>query len=159
MVNNTEKLTLNRNSNILLLHGIDEGSSNMYEVVQHLMLSKLNIDSEKRDFNHCYRLGQKMDGKKPRPIVVDFATRWMRDIVFYSKKKLKGTKLLITEMLTLKNLNVYKIIREIQKISCWTRNGRVICLYNGKKMVIDTEEEAIILKMEIQGGQKSGEAE
>lgn len=159
IVNNTEKLTINHNSNMLLFHGIKEDNSNIYEVVQHLMLSKLNINSEKRDFNHCYRLGQKMDGKKPRPIVVDFTTRWMRDTVFYSKKKLKGTKLLITEMLTLKNLNVYKIIREIKESTCWTKNGRVICLHNGKKMVIDTEEDAITLKMEIQGGQNSGEVE
>lgn len=151
---NIEKLMVNQNNNMLLIHGIKEDNPNDYETVQNLLLNKFNIQSVKRDFNRCYRLGQKQSSKKPRPIVVYFASPWMRDSVFYSKKELKGTKLLITEMLTIKNLNIYKIIREIKgDIRCWTKYGRVMVLHRGKKIAVDAEEDAINLKMEIQGEQ------
>ena len=41
----------------------------------------------------CYRIGTTKSGsKKPRPVILKFSAEYQRNIVFYNKKKLKGSK-------------------------------------------------------------------
>ena len=142
------RLELKRNQNIIIIHGVKENNSDIYENVINLFSMNFNITVKKADLNMCYRLGQKANSKKPRPIVVDFIHRWTRDQIFFSKKKLKGTKMIITEMLTYKILALFKEINQVMGNSAWTMNGLIIVLHNGRKITIKSESDWLKIKNE-----------
>lgn len=150
-VHSINRLELKRNQNILIIHGVKENNSDLYEDIINLFSMNFNITVKKADLNVCYRLGQKADGKKPRPIVVDFIHRWARDQIFFSKKKLKGTKMIITEMLTHKILALFKEVNQVMGNSAWTMNGLIIVLHNGRKIAIKSESHWLEIKNEIVG--------
>ncbi|KAJ8933255.1 hypothetical protein NQ314_014136 [Rhamnusium bicolor] len=45
---------------------------------------------------------------RPRSIAVEFSLRWHRDLVFYNKKMLKGSSVVVSEMLTADSLLLFK---------------------------------------------------
>ena len=135
------KFYVNKNNNAILIHGMEENNSDVYDAIIQLFAKNLNVEVKKHDINHCYRLGQKKDHKKCRPIVVEFVNRWIRDQLFYSKKKLKGSKIIITEMLTADVLALFKEVRVIMGNSAWSHGGTVFVLLNGKKTAVRSEDE------------------
>lgn len=131
------------NNKCLLIHGIQETDNerDVYNVVINLFQSKLQIPIEIADISDCYRLAKKSDkmDKRSRSIVVEFIHKYKRDEVFYKKKTLKGTKLLITELLTRGRLEIYGKCRSVYGQQCWTINGNIIVLKNGTKVMISNK--------------------
>lgn len=136
------RLERERNRNTLLVHGLEETNTDIYQQVLNICTSNLGIDIKKTDLNECYRLGQKSSKRsKPRPIIVCFVNSWMRDEVFGAKRKLKGSKYLITEFLSVPTMVLFKEIRAVVGESVWTNRGQIILLREGRKIKIETEEQ------------------
>lgn len=129
-------MAANRGS--ILIHGLSENQQEeQYQKVIDVIITKIDPGFNKNDINYCYRLGQKKsESSKPRPILVNFCRRWMRDRIFYGKKQLKGTKIMFTEVLTPVNLKLFKDAREVFKNSCWSKSGRVFVLHNSVKVQV-----------------------
>lgn len=138
---NQIKIEVATNNNNILVHGVNEDSPDIYQAICDLMHSKININVQKNDINYCYRLGTtNTRDKKPRPILVSFCCRWLRDQIFYSKKLLKGSNVLFTELLTAENLKLFKVARGHFRNHCWTRSGKVIVLCEGVQVVVFSQE-------------------
>ncbi|XP_045481782.1 uncharacterized protein LOC123685936 [Harmonia axyridis] len=137
--NKLKALEIKGNSNILLVHGIPETKSNIIVDVCEIFKNQIGIDIYKNDINSCQRMGRKKvnsDKKKPRPVAVDFCRRWTRDAVFVNKRKLKGSKILITELLSIENLLLLKETKKFFGKSVWTHNGLIYCDIDGKRVHI-----------------------
>ena len=68
-----------------------------------------------------------------RPIIVKFASYRKRNTVFYNKKKLKGSNIMITENLTKKRYDLLKLsLQKLGRNSCWSKDGRILTKYEGK---------------------------
>lgn len=123
----------------ILIHGIDDNGSNVYsDVLNALKSSKLNIT--KHDICNCYRLGKKLSNKK-RPVVLEFLNQWRRDEIFYEKSELKGSSLLITEMLTRSNYRRFQECFKRFKKDCWTYYGKTIVKINDERVIISNDEQ------------------
>lgn len=95
----------------------------------------LGVVVKETDLEAAHRVGRPVaNSSKPRPIIVRFCSRRLREKVMANKKKLKGKKISVTEDLTVAN---YKLEREAYKhsasIATWSRNGKIFAkLKNGK---------------------------
>ena len=136
------KQTMSANQNTILIHGLDESQgADLYENVVKLITTKIKVKVSKADLNYCYRLGvKKSAAKKPRPVVVSFCQRWLRDQIFYNKRELKGSTILFTEMLTAESLKLFKEAKDRFKNSCWTMGGRVFVINSGAKVFVNSLE-------------------
>lgn len=138
---------LKRNLKCLLVHGMEENktkTADLYESILNIFQSKLGVELTKNDIDVVYRLGKSNDAKKskfPRPILVEFCHRWKRDLVFFNKKLLKHSKIMLTELLTDQNLNLFKQVKEQFKKSCWTYRGLVYVEFEGVRKLIKTESD------------------
>ncbi|CAK1603941.1 unnamed protein product [Parnassius mnemosyne] len=77
---------------MILLHGVpEEKSEETATVISTLISTKLQVSGfSKTSISRCHRLGRPSD-KSSRPVVVKFSDIVMRDKVWFSKTKLKGT--------------------------------------------------------------------
>lgn len=128
IANEVDRQEMRRRRKMILLHGVPEAKAEDTTtrvttlVGEHLLLPNFSSASIK----HSYRLGRLTD-KKPRPIVVKFCDVVMRDKVWFSKTKLKGTGLTQSEFLTKRRHDVFLEARSRFGINkCWTRDG---CIY------------------------------
>lgn len=144
------KVQMLHNSNNLIIHGITETPEvDIYNAVIDLFHNKLKVEVKKTDISNCYRLGPKNSNKKCRPIVVQFIHRWIRDLIYFSKKQLKGSKILITEMLSTNVIKLLKNIRGVMGNSVWTQGGIIYILHNNQKRRILSENAWLELQDEI----------
>lgn len=135
--NNTQEAHMMK----LLLHGIPEKEGeNPSEQVSNIIKSKLQITLNETDVISCYRYGRKRaDNKFHRPILIHFADRGRRNAVFAGKRHLKGTKLVIAELLSPLRYEIYRAAK--QKIGagkCWSNGGRVGFYWNGRAHHVTT---------------------
>lgn len=138
------------NANCLIIHGlVPESSYDLYPTILRFLSDKLNIPNlSKSDIYYCYTLRKKTspatrqnNKQNPAPVVVQFVTRWARNMVFFKKKLLKGSKFLITEFLTVNTLSLFKKARKSFKNSAWTLNGVVYVSAACGKKVIKSERD------------------
>ena len=127
--------------NCLLFHGVPEtDADDTTESVISLCKGKLDVDVSRDliDRSHC--LGQRRVGPsgeyKPRPIIVKFRSYETRRSVFSAKRRLKGTKFVVTENLTRRRNDLLKKVRSLDTVSCaWITDGRNVCLLeDGRKV-------------------------
>lgn len=120
-----------RRSNIRI-YGVPEvQSENPYKRVVEVCREHLGVDIEERDIDVCHRL--KTSNGATGTILVRFCRRYVRNLVFSNKKRLKGTKIVIREDLTKQRATVYR--RACEKFSSrnvWTSDGRIICKVGNK---------------------------
>ena len=92
----------------------------------NLVKSKLQVGINKDDISACHRLplGKKKD--QPRPILVRFRNRFIKDEVIRSRKKLKGQRVSVTDDITKDNINLMEQARKSGFFeSVWFYNGKV----------------------------------
>lgn len=125
-------------ANSLIFNGINEnGGSDVYEEVCGMVKNYFGVDVSMRDIDFCHRLGKQSDPAKTRPVVVRFISRWLRDKLYREKRKLKGSKVVISEFLEGPVLEIYKKIRsKLGGKDCWTWNGRIYAIVSGDKKQI-----------------------
>ncbi|KAI5707741.1 hypothetical protein M8J76_006692 [Diaphorina citri] len=129
--------------NSIRIYGIpEESKENTVDVVIRNLNSKLGFTLTRKDIDACHRLKQHGNKNKPRSIICKFTSRLVRDDVFYSKKKLKGSKISIKEDLTRERMQLYKKITEkINYKSVWTARGVIYVMFNNKKFRFTNEDE------------------
>lgn len=100
----------------------------------------VGVQTKEEDLEAAHRVGKpgvSVNGR-PRPIIVRFSNRRVRDRVLADRKKLKGKKISIGEDLTMAN---YKLEREAFNHSAssatWSVNGKIFAkLKNGQTVQI-----------------------
>lgn len=145
LVSRVEELEQKIKLSQLRMYGVKEKKGeNITDVVNNLLEEK-GIVEQKGDIQivSCYRIGTVKSGsKKPRPVILKFSAEYQRNIVFYNKKKLKGSKITLTEDLTKPRYNLLlKAKEEIGKENVWSQDGNICIKFNGQKHVIKTELE------------------
>ena len=136
-----------RRTNVLI-HGLEEEpNEDTDKKVLDILKSKLDLPLSLNDFGRSHRLGKLRHGAK-RPIIVRFASYRQRKMTFDAKRKLKGSRIVITENLTKERYSLYKqCIVKFGRESCWTLDGRIYCL-TGKKDSQGRNERIVLTKQE-----------
>lgn len=140
----SEELDRKSFADSLIIHGIAEvASEDLYVKVCDIVKTKINVAISKDDLSLCYRVGKKLVGAdKGRPVAVKFVRRWKRNEVFNNKRKLKGSGVTVSEMLTRSVQQLFKLVKQyVDKKRCWTRNGNVyITTDEGRKRIDGVED-------------------
>ncbi len=87
--------------NCLLLHGMPESEEDSNEAVISVCNGKLELNISADDIDRSHRLGSSRhsnddNNTRPRPIIVKFRSYETRRRVFSAKRKLKGSKVVVT---------------------------------------------------------------
>ena len=99
--------------NCLLVHGIVEtNDENTDDLVLKTINEKLDVNITESEIDRSHSIVTKKDGRRPRPIIVKLMSYNTREKVFASKRKLKGTRVSITESLTAKRMEQLNKTRE-----------------------------------------------
>nr|CAI5835546.1 unnamed protein product [Callosobruchus analis] len=106
----TQKKRINENG--VAFFGIQEGDTRVLpETIAKFITSKFDVEVTVADINYCYRMGaistssRANRSKRPRPVAVFFVNRWLRDRVFYAKSVLKGSGVVLCELLSNSDFN------------------------------------------------------
>ena len=133
--------------NCLVMHGVPN-DVNAEHAVLDLCNNKLGIAIGPECIDRAHRLGTpdstvRKDGARPQPIIVKFTSYRARQDVFMAKRRLKGTKVVITENLTRRRIDLLNRAKGLQSVNAaWTSDGRIICLLgNGRKVTINSEQD------------------
>lgn len=114
--------------NILLLQGDveqkDEATDEviMGEVQQHMKMDALTT----ADIKFYHRMGHQTSNKKPRPILTKLNSVSIRDSIWFTKTKLKGSGITLSEFLTPRHAAFSK--SEIDATNLVQEDQRWICL-------------------------------
>lgn len=118
--------------NCILIHGVkEEQNEDTDNVVVKIIKDNLEEDVPLTELDRSHRIGKKNSNGKARPIIVKFARYNVRRKVFYSKKKLKGKNISITESLTKFRMEKLQEARELyDRKNVWTYDGRIMFKVN-----------------------------
>lgn len=145
--NNNDKLVKNmdyelqkQNSSKIIIYGCPEkNNENILTDIAKLFSEKLHVNVEKSEIYDCYRLGtlktpkgNTTDKPRPRPIVIEFLTMWKRNEVFYQKSSLKGSQIVLSDVLTPVRFKLFQEAKKLFQRDCWVRNGKIIINKNNK---------------------------
>ena len=130
----------NRND-CLVIHGIEETlKEDTDKIVVDVICKELGVIITEDDIKRSHRLGplknqvSTRDTKgSTRPIIFRLCSFRKRQHIFYSKKKLKGKGIVITESLTKLRYNIYReALTKFGKGNVWTNEGRILTKINNK---------------------------
>ena len=113
----------------MLIHGLTETKTeDTDEMVLDVISNKLNIEMSQISIDRSHRLGKrKVPGQKPRAIIIKFTRYKDRHRVFKNKTLFKGTRISVTESLTLKSMEQLKKAREQHVFAnVWTLDGKIM---------------------------------
>ena len=124
--------------NCLVLHGIPETAKEKTDdIVIDTVNSKLGLSLSTSDLDRSHRIGRLQKNarqpQRPRAIIVKFARYNTRAAVFRQKKKLKGTKIMLTESLTSYRIATLKKAKDYYGAhNVWTSDGEILTKVNDK---------------------------
>lgn len=130
-----------QNSNKLILYGLPQTENeNLLPEVIKLFSEKFLVNIDKSEIYNGYRLGTKTPNKKrlttdkprPRPVIVEFTTVWRRNEIFYKKSNLKGSHLVLSEVLTINRLEIFHEAKKQFQRDCWINAGKIVINSNNK---------------------------
>lgn len=126
---------------MLLLHGVpEEKSEETTAVVTAIIQDKLDMAAfSSISLSRCHRLGRPND-KKPRPVLVKFREGSLRDKVWFTKTKLRGSGITLSEFLTKTRHALFMEARKRHGIKqCWTRDGLIhVLASDGSRHQVDS---------------------
>ncbi|CAG9814158.1 unnamed protein product [Phaedon cochleariae] len=116
----------------------EQNHENCSQIVRNVISEKLEVDIKEFEIERCFRIGKSVGGQKNRPMIVVFSGIWKRNMIFYKKKLLKGTRLVIREDLTSDQQRILKATTE--KIGrggkVWTNFGTILVKYSDDEQPI-----------------------
>ena len=99
--------------NCLLIHGLPGSrNKNIDEVVIDTIKEKMREEIKKDEIDQSHRLGAPKNNGKSGLIIIKFARKNIRCIIFKHKKKIKGKYMIVTESLRKKHMEAVKKARE-----------------------------------------------
>ena len=126
--------------NCLLFHGVAEtDGENTDERILSTIKEHLGITLSERDLDRSHRLGAPRSDKRARPIIAKFNLYNVRASVYASKKKMKGSNVLVTESLTRRRVAVLTAARnKFGSRNVWTFDGEIFTKQDGKTVNVRT---------------------
>ena len=127
LTRNVDRIEMSRRRKMLLFHGVEENKTEILDsLVANLIVNNLEVaDFTTSSIKTAYRLGRSHENKH-RPIVVKFSSPQARHCVWFSKTKLKGSGITISEFLTKNRHDVFMLARQRYGVGkCWTRDGSI----------------------------------
>ena len=127
-----------------------EGQTDTTDAVLSLCNSQLGLELNRGHIDRSHRLGYRSETTtpadsqpKPRPVIVKLTSYETRKAIYTNKRKLKGTRFVVTENLTKRRAELLRKARTIDGItSTWTIDGRIVCLLsNGRKETVQTDSD------------------
>ena len=114
--------------NCLLLHGIEEESNeNTDQCVIEVLCKTMGETISIQDIDWTHRLPGKKPNGKSRPVIVKFVHYNTRNLIFKNKKKLKGSRISVTENLTARRMKKLQTAREEHGFkSVWMQDGGIM---------------------------------
>lgn len=140
LCNRIDVLECQVRKNTVLIHGVPEQQGeNVLEVVTNFFNKELkprDLVLSKSHIDYCYRL--RGTAGKQRPVLVKFASYWVKSDVWFAKKQLKGKPFSLSESLTHMRSRLLKEVKDrFGYRSVWTGDGNIfVCLPNKKKVRI-----------------------
>ena len=142
-------------SNCLVIHGcenVPKSKPGKYLEIENFVCNTLNehlqLDSplQANDLDIAHSL----PSKKGTPVIVKFIRRTQKNEVYRKKRLLKGTKMIITESLTKRRLQLLEKARlEFKQCPVWSWKGEIFVFHNNKKKVIDDFIDITKIKSEL----------
>ena len=142
-------------SNCLVIHGcenVPKSKPGKYLEIENFVCNTLNehlqLDSplQANDLDIAHPL----PSKKGTPVIVKFICRTQKNEVYRKKRLLKGTKMIITESLTKRRLQLLEKARlEFKQCPVWSWKGEIFVFHNNKKKVIDDFIDITKIKSEL----------
>ena len=142
-------------SNCLVIHGcenVPKSKLGKYLEIENFVCNTLNehlqLDSplQANDLDIAHPL----PSKKGTPVIVKFIRRTQKNEVYRKKRLLKGTKMIITEFLTKRRLQLLEKARlEFKQCPVWSWKGEIFVFHNNKKKVIDDFIDITKIKSEL----------
>ena len=142
-------------SNCLVIHGcenVPKSKLGKYLEIENFVCNTLNehlqLDSplQANDLDIAHPL----PSKKGTPVIVKFIRRTQKNEVYRKKRLLKGTKMIITESLTKRRLQLLEKARlEFKQCPVWSWKGEIFVFHNNKKKVIDDFIDITKIKSEL----------
>ena len=126
-----------RRNNIRIFGVCEEEQENPVAVALEIFNQKMGIKLKETDIDRAHRVGKKSRGAESgaadrnssshkRPIIVRFTGYSVRNSVFNSKSKLKGTKITIREDLTKRRLDQYVAASTQYGFkNVWSKDGNI----------------------------------
>lgn len=79
----------------LVIYGLEDREKQTLENVIKLFQEKLNVKCRKEEIRDVYKIGK--EENKPRPIIVEFVTNYLKIEILKNTKKLKGSGIFICQ--------------------------------------------------------------
>lgn len=125
LANHVDRLDMRGRRKMILLHGVpEEKGENAASTAFNIVSKKLNVtECCDNSIARAHRLGNQVNNR-PRPLLIKFRDVSLRDKVWFSKSKLKGTGITQAEFLTKSRHVTFMKARQRFGVSkCWTRDG------------------------------------
>lgn len=123
--------------NCVRITGIGESEREDTEkIVMDIADKRLGISLSLSDIDRSHRIGQASNTTSSRPIIVKFTSYRARAKFIGARRKLKGSKIVITEDLTRSNQQLLQKTRDHSAVkTAWSHDGNIIALIsrNGKE--------------------------
>ena len=142
-------------SNCLVIHGcenVPKSKPEKYLEIENFVCNTLNehLQLESPLQANDLDIAHPLLSKKGTPVIVKFIYRTQKNEVYRKKRLLKGTKMIITESLTKRRLQLLEKARlEFKQCPVWSWKGEIFVFHNNKKKVIDDFIDITKLKSEL----------
>ena len=112
--------------------------------------NEATVEIVKNKIAKIHRIGKEIqsvdDSRKPRPLVINLTDDRHKDMLFKNKKNLKGSGIVISELLTpARGILLKKCYDQIkgtnQERSIWTDNGRILVKKAGNTNIVNITNE------------------
>ncbi|CAG9790337.1 unnamed protein product [Diatraea saccharalis] len=127
LAKSVDRLEMQGRRKMLLLHGVQEqANEDLSQLMVRFVVDKLGVNEfTLKDIKRRHRMGQSRNNSdKPRPIIIKFEHAAIRDQVWFSKAKLKGSGATVLEFLTQSRRSTFIAAREKFGVNrCWTQEG------------------------------------
>lgn len=126
LVHTVDAMEMRGRRKMLLLHGVpEEKKQDLPEVIVEIVKKHTELSNfTGGDIRRCHRMGRSSSAHKPRPIVIKFHSTSIRDSLWFTKTKFKGSGITISEFLTKQRHQIFMEARLKYGVShCWTQEG------------------------------------
>lgn len=131
----------------LLLGGVSEKPDEKVADIVSVLKNGLELtELQPSSLTECHRLGTPSDDR-PRPILIRFCDPAVRDVIWKSKSKFKGSSFVLSEFLTRQRQTAFSAARKLFGMSSvWTMDGNIhVKLPDGKRRRVYCLEEVVKL--------------
>ncbi|XP_052744425.1 uncharacterized protein LOC112050118 [Bicyclus anynana] len=107
-----EYLEREKKSNNIIIHGLREeekSTLDLFQSVKKCFFDELQITLEEFEINKIHRIGNNINGERPRPTLISLVSGWKKSDIMKNKKKLK--ELYITEDFSKETLEKRKALQ------------------------------------------------